>query len=120
MTTRPTTPDSRARMRSIHRPEKMEAQRERAPAARFRAVCPTDPPTGWPWNRAEPMFPAPWAMKSTLAFDREPSSLGADSATPTPWTSTIAATARAPARSENERVDHCGHAGNGTPRGMVP
>ena len=59
-------------------------------------------------------------MKSWLVSDREPSSLGTDSATPTPCTSTIAATASAPVSSDGEKADQSGHAGSGTPRGMSP
>jgi hypothetical protein len=120
MATAPTIPEKTARMRTIHSPEKIEAHRVRAPAAWLRAVWPTEPPTGWPRKRPAPMLPKPCATKSTLASERDPSSLGADSATPTPWTSTIAATARAPARSDIENAESSGHAGIGTPRGMSP
>ena len=65
-------------------------------------------------------LPTPWAMKSALASERVPSSLGADSATPTPCTSTIAVTANAPASSDHENDDSSGHAGSGMPRGMSP
>ena len=61
----------------------------------------------------------PWAMKSTLAFERVPSSLGADSATPTPCTSTIAATASAPASSDHENADSCGPGRQGDAPGDV-
>ena len=115
MATRPTTPESRARISNIHRPEKIDAHLEVAPAERFSAVCPTGPPTGCPWNRPEPRFPTPCAMKSALASDRVPSSFGADSATPTPCTSTIAATARAPVSNDHETTENGGQRGKRDP-----
>ena len=120
MATTPTTPENNARISSIHSPEKIDAHRVRAPAARLRAVWPTEPPTGWPWKNPELRLPTPWAMKSALASERVPSSLGADSATPTPCTSTIAVTASAPASSDHENADSSGQAGSGMPRGMSP
>ena len=45
---------------------------------------------------------------------------GADSATPAPCTSTIAATASAPVSTCSEKADSSGHAGSGTPCGMSP
>jgi hypothetical protein len=60
-------------------------------------------------------------MKSRFASEGEPSGFGAASATPVPWTSTITATAAAPAiRSSEERSDRCGRCGVGIPLGILP
>ncbi len=58
-------------------------------------------------------------MKSWLASDG-PSSLGADSATPAPCTSTIAATAAAAATSDSENCPRSGSSGSGRPFGIAP
>ena len=117
----PTTPEKSTRISSIHNPEKIDAQRVRAPAATFSAVWLTDPPTGCPRNKPEATLPIPCPMKSRFGFGSEPSGLGAASATPVPWTSTITATAAAPAiRSSEESSDSCGRCGVGMPLGIVP
>ena len=117
----PTTPENRTRISSIQMPEKIDAQRVRPPAATFSAVWPTEPPTGWPRNSPEAMFPIPCAMKSRFGSDRDPPGFGAASATPVPWTSTITATAAAAAiRSSDESSDSCGRCGVGMPLGILP
>ena len=117
----PTTPENRTRISSIQMPEKIDAQRVRPPAATFSAVWPTEPPTGWPRNSPEAMFPTPCAMKSRFGSDRDPPGFGAASATPVPWTSTITATAAAAAiRSSDESSDSCGRCGVGMPLGILP
>ena len=55
----PTTPAKTTRITSIQRPRKIAAQRLRAPALTLSAVCPTDPPTGWPLNRPRSTLPTP-------------------------------------------------------------
>ena len=84
----------------------------------FSAVCPTDPPTGWPWNTPEAMFPHTLREKSRFAWTSP--WIGADSLTPVPWTSTITATASAPATRSNEKRRSSGSIGSQTPDGMLP
>ena len=81
MATWATTPEKATRMTTIQSPAKIAAQRVRPPAVLLSAVDPTEPPTGMPRKNPDATLPAPWPMKSWLAFDG-PSSLGADSATP--------------------------------------
>jgi hypothetical protein len=83
-------------MSSIQMPEKIDAQRLLAPALTLRAVCPAEPPTGWPLKKPEARLPTPWARKSRLESDIRPSGFGTDSLTPAPCTSTMAATASVP------------------------
>ena len=92
----------------------------RAPAARFSAVCPTEPPTGCPLNRPLAMLPMPWATKSPLTLDGAPSAFGATSRTPAPCTSTITAIASAPTTRSNESWSSAGSAGSGRPLGISP
>ena len=121
MATWPTRPESAMSMASIQTPEKMAAQRVRAPAAAFSAVWPTEPPTGWPRTRAAAMLPMPWALKSASMSGCAPSGLGAASETPAPWTSTITATMRAPVRTSAENsMCSGGRAGQGMPVGIAP
>ena len=119
--TLPTSPDSATRMASIQMPEKMAAQRVRAPAAAFSAVWPTEPPTGWPRKKAAAMLAMPWARKSASMSGGAPSGLGAASETPAPWTSTITATTSAPVRTSAENsMCSGGRAGQGMPVGIAP
>ena len=120
MATMPTRPDSATRTTSIHSPANTDAQRLRAPADTFRAVDPTDPPTGVPRKSPEARLPTPCPMKSPLVCDGEPSGLGADSATPAPCTSAIAAMASAPEMTPMLRSEKCGRASGGRPVGMAP
>ena len=118
--TTPTIPANKARITSIQMPEKIDAHRPRVPALTFRAVWPTEPPTGIPLKKPEAMLPAPWAMKSRFGSDIEPSRFGADSATPDPWTRTMAAMANATRiRSPFIRL-RSGSAGSGIPLGISP
>ena len=71
-------------MTSIQMPEKIAAHRVVAPELVFRAVWPTEPPTGCPWKNPAPRLPAPWAMKSRFRSERDPSGFGEDSLTPAP------------------------------------
>ena len=116
----PTTPENATRISSIQIPDQIEAQRLRAPAARFSAVCPTEPPTGCPLNRPLAMLPTPWATKSPLTLDGAPSAFGATSRTPAPCTITIKAIASAPTTRSNESWSSDGSAGSGRPLGISP
>ena len=102
-------------------PEKIAAQRVRAPAAAFSAVWPTEPPTGWPRNRAAAMLAMPCALKSASMSGGAPSGLGAASETPAPWTSTITATTSAPVSTSAENsMCSGGRDGSGMPVGIAP
>ena len=90
MTTAPTRPEKASRMIAIQMPEKMAAQRLRAPAATLSAVWPTEPPTGCPRKRPDSTLPTPWARKSRFGSALDPSGFGADSLTPAPWIRTSA------------------------------
>jgi hypothetical protein len=57
--TPPTAPANATRIASIQSPEKIAAHLVRAPAVTFKAVCPTDPPTGCPRTRPEATLPSP-------------------------------------------------------------
>ena len=46
ITTAPTRPEKSRSSTAIHMPRKIEAHRPAAPAERFKAVWPTEPPTG--------------------------------------------------------------------------
>ena len=48
--TAPTIPEKTARITTIQSPDEIAPHRVRAPAVRLTAVCPTEPPTGWPWK----------------------------------------------------------------------
>ena len=115
-----TTPENAARIAIIHRPDQIDAQRVLAPAATFKAVWPTEPPTGCPLKNPDARLPTPWATKSRLASESEPSGLRADSATPAPWTKTMTATAKAPVTTLSDSSLSFGRCGNGIPLGMAP
>ena len=120
ISTCPTTPDNATMITASHTPAEIAAQRPRAPAATLTAVCPTDPPTGWPRKSPASRLPTPCATKSRLVTERLPSGLGADSLTPAPWISTRAATARAPVTRSKERSERWGRYGAGRPVGISP
>ena len=115
-----TSPENRARITSSQTPDQIAAHRVRAPTDTFSAVWPTEPPTGMPRKNPEARLPAPWAMMSWSGLGRASPGFGAASATPAPWTRTIAATARAPVTRLNENSRTSGRWGSGMPRGMPP
>jgi hypothetical protein len=96
-----TSGDTAARITSIQAPDQIAAHRVRPPALTFSAVWPTEPPTGRPRKNPDTRLPAPWATMSVSGCGW-PSGFGAASATPAPWTNTIAATASAPVTRLND------------------
>ena len=98
----------------------MPAHRLRAPAVTLMAVCPSEPPTGWPPKTPDARLPIPWDMKSVFERPREPSGFGAISATPAPCTSTMAATEAAPISTWIDSALREGKAGSGIPVGISP
>src|SRR4029453_18950239 len=104
MATLATAVEKRARINNIHTPDKMDAQRVRAPTATLMAVLATEPPTASPWKHADAMLPTPCAMKLVLEFARVPSGLGALSATPAPCTSTMMAMDKAAAMTWGDKA----------------
>ena len=92
----------------------------RPPTVTFSAVWPTEPPTATPRKKPEARLPTPCAMMSRFGFDGASPGFGAASATPAPWTRTIAAIASAPVTRLNDRSRKSGRCGSGMPRGMSP
>ena len=107
-------------MTSIQSPAKIDAHLLRAPAVMFKDVAVTDPPTGVPWKSPEARFATPCPMKSELVDEGLPSGFGADSATPAPCTTTIAAMASAPITSPTLRSESRGSTRGGMPVGIWP
>ncbi len=115
-----TSPENTARITSSHKPDQITAHRVRAPTDTLSAVWPTEPPTGMPRKKPEARLPTPWAMMSWFGFGRASPGFGAASATPTPWTRTMAAIATAPVTRLREKSRKSGRCGSGMPRGMSP
>ena len=120
MTTRPTWAEKASRITAIQAPAKIAAQRVRAPAETLTDVAPTEPPTGWPRSTLAARLPTPWATKSALTRERVLSRLGADSLTPAPWTTTMAAIEKAPMARSTVNAPRSGSAGVGRPEGIAP
>ena len=115
-----TSPEKMTRITSIQTPDQIAAQRVRLPPATLSAVCPTEPPTGMPRKKPAARLPAPCATMSRFGSGRALPGLGAASATPAPWTITMAAMASAPVTMPNDSSLTSGRAGSGMPCGRSP
>ena len=102
--TYPTADEKATKTSATPTPDQIAAHRLLARTLAFSAVAPTEPPTGCPPNSPAARLATPWALKSRLELDRVPSRFGAASATPAPWTTTIAATANAPETTDGVNV----------------